>query len=86
MNGASKNNNPDRRFNIKDMTTIQQYSNQAEAYIDKGYLESHGIPAEVQSDALSEIFPAPGAGIGSISLIVPDKYAAEAEHLMNNRP
>lgn len=68
------------------MTTIQQYSNQAEAYIDKGYLESHGIPADVQSDALSEIFPAPGAGIGSISLIVPDKYAAEAEHLMNNRP
>lgn len=68
------------------MTIIQDYSNQAEAYIDKGYLESHGIPAEVRSDTLSEIFPAPGAGIGSISLIVPDSYADEARRLMNGRP
>ena len=55
------------------------------AYIDRGYLESHGIPAEVECDALSEIFPAPGSGVGSIRLIVPDQYADEAQRLMRDR-
>lgn len=67
------------------MTIINQYANQTAAYIDKGYLASHGIPAEVQSDALSEIFPAPGAGSGSIYLIVPDHYASQARSLMEQR-
>lgn len=67
------------------MTVIQQYSEQATAFIDKGYLESNGIPAQVECDALSEIFPAPGAGVGSIKLIVPDQYADEAQRLMRNR-
>lgn len=67
------------------MTVIQRYSNQAEAYIDQGLLESHGIPAQVNADALSEIFPAPGAGIGSITLVVPDKLAHEAMKLMQQR-
>lgn len=67
------------------MTTIQEYSNQAEAYIDKGYLDSQGIPAKVISDALSELFPAPGSGSGSIYLIVPDNYADRARELMEHR-
>lgn len=67
------------------MTVIQRYSNQAEAYIDQGFLKNNGIPAEVNADALSEIFPAPGAGIGSISLVVPDKYAHQAIKLLQQR-
>lgn len=74
-------NSPDTHY----MTIINQYSNEAEAYIDKGFLSSQGIPAEVQSDALSQIFPAPGAGSGSIYLMVPDSYAAQARKLMDNR-
>lgn len=68
------------------MTVIQQYSNQAEAYLDKGFLESNGIPARVDIDALSDLFPAPGAGTGSITLLVPDEYAERARQMMKGRP
>ena len=67
------------------MTVINQYSNQAEAFIDRGFLISRGIPAEVQSDALSELFPAPGSGTGSIDLIVPDQDAVRAARLLKDR-
>lgn len=67
------------------MTVIQQYSNQAEAYIDQGFLKNNGIPAEVNTDSLSEIFPAPGVGTGSITLEVPDKCADEAIRLLQHR-
>lgn len=67
------------------MKLINQYSNEAEAYIDKGYLESNGIPCEVISNALSDIFPAPGAGVGSIDLYVADKDFNLAQKLLFNR-
>ena len=61
---------------------VNTYSNEAEAYIDRGLLESHGIPAQVEAGALSELFPAPGAGTGSIRLLVPDSVVAEAERII----
>ena len=67
------------------MKLINQYSNETEAYIDKGYLESNGIPAEVVSNAMSDIFPAPGAGNGSIDLYVPDEDYEKASSLLFNR-
>lgn len=67
------------------MYLINQYANVEEAYIDKGFLESNGIPAEVDSSAMSEIFPAPGAGTGSVSLYVPNDRAQEAIKLMDDR-
>lgn len=67
------------------MVTIKQYPNQPEAYIDKGYLVDNGIPAEVMIDALSNIYPTPGGTIGSISIVVPDKFAKKAVELLNHR-
>lgn len=67
------------------MKLLNQYSNEAEAYIDKGFLESNGIPAEVVSNAMSDIFPAPGAGNGSIDLYVPEKDYEEASKLLFHR-
>ncbi|MCH5233321.1 MAG: DUF2007 domain-containing protein [Muribaculaceae bacterium] len=67
------------------MRLINQYSNVAEAYIDKGFLESNGIKAEVVSDAMSDIFPAPGAGGGSINLYVPDSDYEKASELLFKR-
>lgn len=67
------------------MTIINQYSNEPEAYIDKGYLASHGLHPEVTADALSDIFPAPGSGSGSIYLSVPDSEAREADMLLRDR-
>ena len=67
------------------MRLINQYSNEAEAYIDKGYLESNGIECEVISNAMSDIFPAPGSGNGSIDLYVPDYEYAKASELLFHR-
>lgn len=64
------------------MKLINQYSNEAEAYIDKGYLESNGIKCEIISNAMSDIFPAPGAGLGSIDLYVEDDKFEEAKQLL----
>ena len=67
------------------MRLLNQYSNEAEAYIDKGYLESTGIECEVISNAMSDIFPAPGSGNGSIDLYVPESQYKEASELLFHR-
>lgn len=67
------------------MTTVRQYGNQAEAYIDRGFLQANGIPAQVECDSISELFPGPGASAGSIKLIVPDECAREALQLLDSR-
>lgn len=67
------------------MKLLNQYSNLQEAYIDKGYLDANGIDAVVDADALSEIFPAPGSGNGSILLYVPDNQFEKAEKLLESR-
>ena len=67
------------------MTLLNQYSNEAEAYIDKGFLESNGIKCEIISNAMSDIFPAPGAGNGSIDLYVESSQYKEAEDLLFHR-
>lgn len=67
------------------MAILNQYTNLGEAYIDRGFLVTHGIPAEVEQNALAQIYPGIG-GSGYISLTVPDKYLEEARKLMNSRP
>lgn len=67
------------------MRLLNQYSNEAEAYIDKGYLESNGIQCEIISNAMSDIFPAPGSGNGSIDLYVPDSEYEKASDLLFNK-
>ncbi|MCH5228147.1 MAG: DUF2007 domain-containing protein [Muribaculaceae bacterium] len=68
-----------------DMTLLNQYPNETEAYIDKGYLESNGIECQVVANAMSDIFPAPGAGTGSIDLYVPENKYKEAYDLLFHR-
>lgn len=66
------------------MTIVNKYWSEPEAYIDMGMLRNHGLHPEVTSDALSDIFPAPGSGTGSIYLSVPDAEARQAEELLRN--
>ncbi len=56
------------------MTVIQRYSNQAEAYIDQGFLESHGIPATEQKDRnyfRSVYFREPGGVLFEVATDIP---------------
>lgn len=66
------------------MTLLNTYPTIQAAYIDKGFLESHGIDAVVQEDAMSQIFPGSATG-GQISLYVPESQASEAENLLAHR-
>lgn len=67
------------------MAVINQYTSIERAYIDKGFLVANGIPAEVESNALAQIYPGIG-GLGLISLTVPDRFTEEAEKLLASRP
>lgn len=67
------------------MKMIRQYGSYDTAMIDKGYLESNGINCVVTANAISSIFPAPGAGTGDIELYVPEDKYKEAENLLNHK-
>lgn len=65
------------------MVVARQYSDESEAYLDAGMLKNHGIEAVVQPYAMSQIFPAPGAGTGSILLYVPQNELKKALSLLD---
>lgn len=64
------------------MRQIAEYSNAEEAMIVKGMLAGYGIEAEVDTNALSSIFPAPGSGTNISRLFVADSDAKRAEELL----
>lgn len=68
------------------MKLLATYDTDAIAYIDKGYLESNGIPAYVDQNAMSSIFPAPDAGTSEIGLFVDDENYDKARALLADRP
>lgn len=65
------------------MRLINQYYNEQEAYIDKGFLESNGINAEIDSNAISGIFP--GSTAGTYNLYVDDNQYEKALELLKAR-
>lgn len=67
------------------MTIVEQYGNETDAYIDCSLLQSHGLQARVESDALSLLFPGPAQGMGSVKLLVPDSEAAKAREILSHK-
>jgi len=68
------------------MRILNNYDTESAACIDKGFLESHGIPAYVDADAMSSVFPAPDAGTSTINIFVDDDRYEEARRLLASRP
>lgn len=68
------------------MRLIATYDSAAIAYIDKGYLQAHDVPAFVEQNAMSEVFPAPDAGTSAIGLYVDDDNYQKAKALLASRP
>ena len=66
------------------MELLSYFNTEAQAYIAKGMLESRGIPAVVQSDALATVFPAGGAGSTSIGLYVSQPDLSRARTLLEH--
>lgn len=65
------------------MRLLNEYATEQEAYIDQGYLRSNGIEAEVESNAISSIFP--GSTAGGYALYVPESQYEESIRLLNDR-
>jgi hypothetical protein len=60
------------------MKLLKTYSNETKAYIDKGMLADNGIPTVIVYNSLTDLFPAPDAGISKIELFVEDSLYDEA--------
>ncbi|MCM1006248.1 MAG: DUF2007 domain-containing protein [Prevotella sp.] len=52
------------------MKLLKNYYNEAQAYIDKGMLADNGIKTVLVYNSLSDVFPAPDAGISNVELYV----------------
>lgn len=68
------------------MRLLNTYDSEATAFIDKGFLETHSIPAYVDHNAMSDVFPAPNSGSSSIGLYVDDDQLEAARRLLASRP
>lgn len=64
------------------MTLLTQYASQDEATIVQGMLEANGIDCRMHTDALSTLFPAPGAGGTGVSLYVEPSDVQRARELL----
>ncbi len=62
------------------MKTIERTHNQQEAKIIVGFLQSHGIDAELLDGAINSVLPMPGG----VRIAVPDNQEAEALTLLAN--
>lgn len=62
------------------MKTIKRTHNQQEAKIIIGFLNAHGIEAELLDGAINSVLPMPGG----VRIAVPDNQEAEALTLLNN--
>ena len=62
------------------MKTIKRTHNQQEAKIIVGFLNSHGIEAELLDGAINSVLPIPGG----VRIAVPDEQEAEALTLLSN--
>ncbi len=67
------------------MKLLKNYYNEAEAYIDKGMLADNGIRTVIVYNSLSDVFPAPDAGISDVELYVEDPQYEEAMAMLDNR-
>lgn len=67
------------------MELLATYSHLTEAYIDKGFLESQGIPTVVHPGVLSSVYPVASAGFSPIELYVPSEDMGRAIELMRSR-
>ena len=65
------------------MTTIATFPDVMSASIAQGMLESNGIKAVIENQAMSSIYPAPLSGSSEVTLAVSDTDADRTTELLN---
>ncbi|MDE6098119.1 MAG: DUF2007 domain-containing protein [Muribaculaceae bacterium] len=61
---------------------VNTYSHDWEARIAKGVLDQAGIPAVIQNETFSSIYPVGFNSIGGLPLLVPAEMATRAKKLL----
>lgn len=64
------------------MKTVASFPDTVSASIVKGMLESNGIPASIDNQAMSALYPAPMSGAWSVALSVNDEDYERARELL----
>ncbi len=66
-----------------DLVVLKEYYSDAEAYIDKGVLETNGIPCAINNEIMSSVYPITVTSLGSIRLLVFYRDLETAKSLLN---
>lgn len=66
-----------------ELVLLKEYYSDAEAYIDKGVLETNGIPCIINNEIMSSVYPITITTLGAIRLLVFERDLDTARSLLN---
>lgn len=66
------------------LIVIREFSNDIEAHIAKGVLESNGIACILNNEIMSSVYPLTLSSIGYIKLLVRQEDVAQANMVLDN--
>ena len=68
--------------NEEKLTEVYKTTNEMEAQVIKGLLESYGIPCVLRSNAAPSVFTFTVDGMGEVRIMVRDSMAGRAKELI----
>ena len=66
-----------------ELVLLKEYYSDAEAYIDKGVLETNVIPCIINNEIMSSVYPITITTLGAIRLLVFERDLDTARELLN---
>lgn len=72
--------------NEEGWVVFDTYYSDADAYIDKGVLETNGVPCVIMNEIISTVYPLTMTPLGAIRLMVPRELLEEARRIMASPP
>lgn len=71
---------------MEDLVVVYRASGMAEAEIVRGFLESEGIPADLDYESVGPVVGLTMDGLGEVRVVVPDDWADAAREALLRRP
>ena len=65
------------------LVTVREYSTNVEAFMARDILENEGIPCMLTNETFSGIYPIGHTSLGGIQLLVFEKDAEAANHILD---
>ncbi|MCM1518087.1 MAG: DUF2007 domain-containing protein [Pseudoflavonifractor sp.] len=71
---------------VEGWVLFRTYYSDADAYIDKGVLETNGVPCVILNEIMSTVYPLTLTPLGAIRLMVPAGLLDEARLIIASPP